>query len=61
MLCKYFLCEYLVGEATNSDAAENIDVMWVPRNAVTRFISIDTIFPPVLAVLAVLAVLEEQT
>ncbi|MFE9922317.1 NUDIX hydrolase [Streptomyces sp. NPDC005774] len=55
VLCEYFLCEYLAGEATNSDAAENIDVMWVPRNAVLRFIPIDTIFPPILAVL------EEQT
>ncbi|MFK0288869.1 NUDIX hydrolase [Streptomyces sp. NPDC090442] len=53
--CEYFLCEYLAGQATNSDAVENIDVMWVPRNAVTRFIPVDTIFPPVLAVL------EEQT
>ncbi|PBC83990.1 MULTISPECIES: NUDIX hydrolase [unclassified Streptomyces] len=55
VLCEYFLCEYLAGQATNSDAVENIDVMWVPRNAVTRFIPVDTIFPPVLAVL------EEQT
>ncbi|MEU1298864.1 NUDIX hydrolase [Streptomyces shenzhenensis] len=55
VLCEYFLCEYLAGEATNSDAAENIDVMWVPMNAVSRFIPVHTIFP------AVLAVLEEQT
>jgi 8-oxo-dGTP diphosphatase len=45
----------LAGEATNADAVENIDVMWVPGTAVTRFVSVDTIFPPVLAVL------EEQT
>ncbi|MGV9556753.1 NUDIX hydrolase [Streptomyces sp. NPDC003401] len=55
VLCEYFLCEYLAGEATNSDTTENIDVMWVPRNAVPRFISVDTIFSPVLAAL------EEQT
>ncbi|MGW9497461.1 NUDIX hydrolase [Streptomyces prasinus] len=55
VMCEYFLCEYLAGEATNSDAAENIDVMWVPRKSVPRFIPVDTIFPPVLAVL------EEQT
>ncbi|MFJ3712223.1 NUDIX hydrolase [Streptomyces sp. NPDC090053] len=55
VLCEYFLCEYLAGEAINSDMAENIDVLWIPRNAVTRFISVDTIFP------SVLAVLEEQT
>ncbi|QDY78070.1 NUDIX hydrolase [Streptomyces qinzhouensis] len=51
VLCEYFLCEYLAGEATNSDAVENVDVMWVPINAVPRFIPVHTIFPPVLAVL----------
>lgn len=51
VLCQYFLCEYLAGEATNGDTVENIDVMWVPRNSVTRFISADTIFPPILAAL----------
>ncbi|MFE2496875.1 NUDIX hydrolase [Streptomyces scopuliridis] len=55
VLCEYFLCEYLAGEATNTDTVENIDVMWVPKNAATRFIPVDTIFPPVLAIL------EEQT
>lgn len=55
VLCEYFLCEYLAGEATNTDTVENIDVMWVPRRGVTRFIPVDTIFPPILAVL------EEQT
>jgi 8-oxo-dGTP diphosphatase len=51
VMCEYFLCEYLAGEATNSDAVENVDVMWVPRNSVTRFISVDTIFPPILVAL----------
>ncbi|MBB5939468.1 NUDIX hydrolase [Streptomyces zagrosensis] len=51
VLCEYFLCEYLAGEAKNTDTVENIDVMWVPRNAVPRFIPTDTIFPPILAVL----------
>ncbi|MEV6975172.1 NUDIX hydrolase [Kitasatospora sp. NPDC093806] len=55
VICEYFLCEYLTGEATNSDTIENVDVMWVPRNSVARFISADTIFPPILAAL------EEQT
>jgi len=55
VLCEYFPCEYLAGRATNSDAVENIYVMWIPRNAVARFIPVDTIFPPVLAAL------EEQT
>jgi 8-oxo-dGTP diphosphatase len=51
VLCEYLLCEYLTGETTNSDAVENIDVMWVPRKSVPRFIPIDTIFPPILVVL----------
>ncbi len=51
VLCEYFRCEYLAGQVTNSDAVENVDVMWVPRNAVTRFIPADTLFPPVPAVL----------
>ncbi|MFE0421576.1 NUDIX hydrolase [Streptomyces sp. NPDC058953] len=51
VLCEYFLCEYLAGEATNSDTVENMDVIWVDVNAVTRFIPLDTIFPPVLAAL----------
>ncbi|MFD8379069.1 NUDIX hydrolase [Streptomyces sp. NPDC059679] len=55
VLCEYFLCEYLAGEATNTDTVENVDVMWIPRKAVTRFIPVDRIFPPALAVL------EEQT
>ncbi|QSS91313.1 NUDIX hydrolase [Streptomyces sp. M54] len=49
--CLYFLCEYLAGDATNSDVVENVDVAWVPKNAVGRFISADTIYPPILAAL----------
>jgi 8-oxo-dGTP diphosphatase len=45
------LCEYLAGEARNSEVVENVDVMWAPRNAVTRFIPANKIFPPVLAAL----------
>lgn len=41
-------------EATNSGVVEDADVTWVPKRAV-RLISLDTIFPPILAVL------EEQT
>ncbi|GAA2266834.1 hypothetical protein GCM10010430_59910 [Kitasatospora cystarginea] len=51
VMCEYFLCEYLAGDASNGDAAENVDVMWVPRKSVSRFIPADTIFPPILAAL----------
>lgn len=53
--CEYFLCDYLAGEASNTDIIENVDVTWARRDAVTRFIPADTIFPPILAAL------EEQT
>jgi 8-oxo-dGTP diphosphatase len=36
-------------------SVENVDVMWVPRNLVSRFIDADTIGLPILAAL------EEQT
>lgn len=49
--CEYFLCEFLAGEATNSDVVENVDVMWVTNALVTRFIPTGNIFPPILAVL----------
>ncbi|MEU3495145.1 NUDIX domain-containing protein [Kitasatospora cineracea] len=49
--CQYFLAKYLAGAARNRDAIENADVMWIPRNTVTRFIPADTIFQPVLAAL----------
>ena len=46
--CEYFLCDYLIGEIENRDPSENVSVAWAPRADVTRFISADTIFPPVL-------------
>ncbi|MEU4113336.1 NUDIX domain-containing protein [Kitasatospora sp. NPDC028055] len=49
--CQYYLAEYLAGDAQNQDVIENADVMWVPRNAVPRFIPVDTIFSPILAAL----------
>jgi 8-oxo-dGTP diphosphatase len=49
--CDYFLCDYLAGEARNSDIVENVDVMWARRDSVTRFVAVDEIFPPVLAAL----------
>lgn len=49
--CEYFLCEFLAGEATNTDIDENVDVMWVPKASVTRFIPASNIFTPVLVAL----------
>ncbi len=49
--CEYHLCTYLAGVAVNADPLENSAVMWVQRDAVTRFVAADTIYPPILAVL----------
>ncbi len=49
--CEYFVCEYLAGEAENLDVVENVDVTWVARDLVTRFIPQDSIYPRLLRVL----------
>jgi 8-oxo-dGTP diphosphatase len=49
--CEYFLCDYLAGEARNIDIVENVDVTWARRDAVTRFIPAEMIFPPITAAL----------
>lgn len=47
----YHLADYLAGEPTNLDPVENVDVTWVPRSGLTRFIPADQIFPPILEAL----------
>lgn len=49
--CEYFLCDYLIGEIENRDPSENVSATWAPRADITRFISADRIFTPVLRVL----------
>ncbi|WP_329794071.1 NUDIX domain-containing protein [Lentzea sp. DG1S-22] len=51
--CEYLLCEYLVGEAQNMDAVENVSVIWAPSDRLTRFIPAETVFPPILDALEV--------
>lgn len=46
--CRYFLCDYLAGEATNQDVVENASVVWAPIQALSRFIPPANIYPPVL-------------
>lgn len=55
VLAAYFLCDYLAGEASNLDTIENVDVAWVPRAALPRFIPHDQIYPPILDALEVAA------
>ena len=55
VIAEYHLCDYLAGDATNRDPLENVDVTWVPRAAVTRFIPHGQIYPPILSALEVAA------
>ncbi|MFD5384306.1 NUDIX domain-containing protein [Streptomyces sp. NPDC127074] len=51
VVASYHLCDYLAGEAANLDPLENVDVTWVPRASLTRFIPADRIYPPILEAL----------
>jgi 8-oxo-dGTP diphosphatase len=55
VVASYYLADHLAGEASNRDPLENVDVTWVPRSTLTRFIPADQIFPPVLSALEVAA------
>lgn len=55
VIATYFLADHLAGEAANRDPLENVDVTWVPRAALTRFIPQDQIFPPILSALEAIA------
>ena len=52
VICEYWRCEYVAGEATNIDAEENISVTWINKDKLTRIIPGDQVFPPVLEVLS---------
>lgn len=51
VMASYYLCEHLTGEASNRDQQENIDVTWVSRSALIRFIPAERIYPPILSAL----------
>ena len=51
--CDYFVCDYLAGTPENRDVVENVDVMWVATDQVTRFIPKTSIYEPVLTALGV--------
>jgi 8-oxo-dGTP pyrophosphatase MutT (NUDIX family) len=55
VICEYWLCDYVAGEAHNVDAEENISVTWIHREKLPRIIPSDQIFPPVLKVLDLVA------
>jgi 8-oxo-dGTP pyrophosphatase MutT (NUDIX family) len=59
VLCDYFLCEYMGGEARNIDLAENVDLTWADKTTLTRYIPAKQIFPPVLEALECEAGLKE--
>lgn len=51
VMCEYFYCSYLAGEAANLDTEENSAVLLVPMNDVPKFIDPQAIYAPVLALL----------
>ncbi|MCX5176746.1 NUDIX hydrolase [Streptomyces virginiae] len=51
----YVLCDHLMGEPANLDAAENAEAAFVPITSLTRFIQPDRIYRPVLDALGVSA------
>jgi 8-oxo-dGTP diphosphatase len=51
VVASYYLADHLAGEATNLDPLENVDVAWVPRANLTRFIPQNQIYPPILSAL----------
>ncbi|MFD7465092.1 NUDIX hydrolase [Streptomyces tendae] len=55
VVASYYLADHLAGDASNRDPLENVDVTWVPRAALTRFIPADQIFPPILSALEAIA------
>lgn len=55
VICEYWLCDYVAGEATNIDADENISVTWINKDKLPRIIPSDQVFPPVLEVLELAA------
>ncbi|MFI8206865.1 NUDIX domain-containing protein [Streptomyces sp. NPDC085937] len=55
VVAAYYLADHLAGDAANLDPLENVDVTWVPRASLTRFIPQEQIFPPVLTALEAIA------
>jgi 8-oxo-dGTP pyrophosphatase MutT (NUDIX family) len=51
VLCSYLLCDYVAGDATNADLAENAGVAWVNKANLTRFVPAGQIYRPVLGAL----------
>jgi 8-oxo-dGTP pyrophosphatase MutT (NUDIX family) len=48
VVCDYVLCEYLAGDARNVDVVENVNVTWVDRSELLRFIPAQQIYRPIL-------------
>ncbi|MGW0904985.1 NUDIX hydrolase [Streptomyces sp. NPDC002853] len=55
VMASYYLCDFLAGEATNRDVIENVDVAWVPIQALGKFIPTDKIYSPILVALEAIA------
>lgn len=51
VICDYFACDYLAGDAENRDTVENAGVSWAARRELTKFVPRDKIYPPILRML----------
>lgn len=49
--CDYWACDYLTGTIENRDPVENLDVVWCPIPDLSKFIALDTVYPPILKAL----------
>lgn len=46
--CDYYACDYLAGEAENRDTVENAGVVWARCGELSKFVTREMIYPPVL-------------
>jgi len=53
VVCDYVLCDYVTGNARNVDVVENVDVVWVDKSELPRFIPVEHVYGPVLEALDV--------
>lgn len=53
VICEYVVCEYITGEAANSDRDENSGVLWATYEELVRLIPVGRIYLPVLRALGI--------
>ncbi|MFJ1766491.1 NUDIX hydrolase [Amycolatopsis sp. NPDC088138] len=51
VICEYFICDHVAGEARNADVVENVAAIWVDRADLTRFMPAAQIYGPIVRAL----------